>query len=140
MGFEKPALTQEFEVYSLSDPCVEVIDETKYVQTLDKKYLKIKSGAAVFTIVPPSTTQQIQAMPCVEKATARDAYEACEYIARACWRGVSGVKIGGKPLELRSENGLLSKETIDQLQDPNLIFELATYARQIGHLPFPVKG
>lgn len=136
MGFRKPALTMEFETYSLSDPCVEALDEDKYLQTLNKKYLRIKEGAAVFIISPPSTSHKAQAMPITEKATARDAYESCEYLVRACWKRVSGFEVGGKPLELIFENGLLKKEVIDQVQDTSLIFELAAYARQIGHLPF----
>lgn len=139
MGFRKPALTDEFEVYSLSDPCVEASDEDKYLQTLDKFYLSLKGDdAAVFILSPPSTSQRAKAlaMSGASKPTVGDAYASCEYLVRACWKDVSNFMIGDEPLKLEFEGGLVKKEIIDKIQDTNLIFELAAYARQIGHLPF----
>ena len=139
MGFRKPALTDEFKVYSLSDPCVEASDEDKYLQTLDKFYLIFKGDdAAVFTLSPPSTSQRAKAMAMsgTGKPTMGDAYASCEYLVRACWKDVSNFIIGDDLLKLEFENGLVKEEIIDKIQDTNLIFELATYARQIGHLPF----
>lgn len=139
MGFRKPALTDKFKVYSLSDPCVEATDEDKYLQTLDKFYLTFKGDdASVFTLSPPSTSQRAKALAMVnsEKPTTGEAYEACEYLVRACWKDVSNFMIGDEPLKLEFENGLVKKEIIDKIQDTSLIFELASYIRQIGHLPF----
>lgn len=139
MGFRKPALTDEFKVYSLSDPCIETSDENKYLQTLDKFYLIFKGDdASVFTLAPPSTSHRAKtlAISGSGKPTIGDAYEACEYLVRACWRDVSNFMIGDEQLKLEFENGLVKKEIIDKIQDTNLIFELAAYARQIGHLPF----
>lgn len=141
MGFRRPALTDEFEVYSMSDPAVEAADEGKYLQTLDKFHLSFKSDdAAVFKLAPPTTahraTSMAKARSGSQRPTISEAYEACEYLVRACWKDVSNFEVGGKPLVLEFEDGLVTRETLDKIQDTDLIFELAAYARQIGHVPF----
>lgn len=139
MGFRKPALTDEFKVYSLLDPSVAATDEDKYLQTLDKFYLTFKGDdASVFTLSPPSTAQRARAMAMsgAQKPTISEAYEACEYLVRACWKDVTNFEVGGEPLKLEFEDGLVKREILDKIQDTNLIFELASYARQIGHIPF----
>lgn len=135
MGFRKPALTKEFKVFSTSDPCVKALDTEKYLETLDAQYLEVSPGAAEFVLVPLTTRQKMEGWPDGDRRTIKAAYESCEHLVRCSLRRVDGFDVGGKPLVIKIEDGMVSEESIGQLQDEGLIFELAGYVRQISHLP-----
>lgn len=138
MGFKKPALTKEFVVYSQADPCVQVLDEEKYNETLDPQYLELQPGAAQFTLSPITTRQKLEAYPADanRKASSKTVYKASEALVRASWRAVTNFEVGGEQLTIElDENGLVKQEIIDSLQDEGIVFELSGYVRQISHLP-----
>ncbi len=151
----------EYLVASTMDPAIDgrASDLEKYGETLSVSHLTLKPGETLtlFTLRTLSTSQRAEARAEVmagrllgapaaegkeepEGATYEQIWaQSLSWVRRALVK-TKGFLIDGVELEVVvGDDGLVTMETIDKLLDPELVHELASYAREVNQCP-PAGG
>ena len=135
-------IQKSYVVISVSDPAVDVEKSNldAWRDTLDVKHLVFKEGQTPveWYMEPIGATSKAAFIEMIhqdKEETYIGRYMAYAYVTKQCLKKVKGLFVGEQELVLSMENGVLSNESLEQLRDPALIMELASYAMELSHLP-----
>lgn len=148
--FKKSLLTDRFNLYSLKDAAInlEKSDAPKYQETLDPQHLTFVDGAtpSIFVSSPLSTRQRGKCIACLNSSGKYE--ELSEMVTLAFRYGIRDIQnfeLGAAPIPLifeeTPEGKMLSLQSLDLLQDQDLVFEIGQYILSLSHLsPFLPRG